>query len=205
MHGGLTGNERDVRHHPGKPIAYGRLEVREHCDPTDLLRRHHETHLHRRLSSVQHPVAATERPNGVHVRCRSDTAPRSRVAFIPRVVRRWLGVPAADIDAAGRDTTRSQGRVGREPRRPSRPTDFQAVCHGWGRFVVLAMMEATTSSRSSKLAEACEDPRLLWFSICLPDARQRRIREFVQQRGRSAFGRFACARFGRPGDAMQMR
>ena len=35
-------DERDVRHDPGKPVAFGRLEVREHGDATDLLRRHHQ-------------------------------------------------------------------------------------------------------------------------------------------------------------------
>jgi hypothetical protein len=38
VHGGLAGRERDVRHHPRKPVAF--LEVREHLDATDLLRRH---------------------------------------------------------------------------------------------------------------------------------------------------------------------
>src|SRR5439155_17818838 len=47
VHRGLAGNERDVRYHPGKPVAFGRLEVREHCNPTDLLRRHHEKHRRR--------------------------------------------------------------------------------------------------------------------------------------------------------------
>ena len=44
VHGVLARRERDVRRHPGKPVAFGRLEVREHRDPTDLLRRHHEMH-----------------------------------------------------------------------------------------------------------------------------------------------------------------
>jgi hypothetical protein len=44
VHSGLAGNERDVRHYPGKPVAFGRLEVREHCDPTNLLCRHHVVH-----------------------------------------------------------------------------------------------------------------------------------------------------------------
>ena len=44
VHGELARNERDVRHHPGEPVAFGRLEVREHCDPADLLRRHHGRH-----------------------------------------------------------------------------------------------------------------------------------------------------------------
>ena len=52
VHGGLAGNERDVRHCPGEPVAFGRLEVREDRDPTDLLRRHHEMHHLRRLSIV---------------------------------------------------------------------------------------------------------------------------------------------------------
>src|SRR5262249_26969100 len=39
--GELAGNERDVRRRPGKPVAFGRLEVREHSEPTDLLRCHH--------------------------------------------------------------------------------------------------------------------------------------------------------------------
>ena len=52
VHSGLAGNERDVRHCPGEPVAFGRLEVREHCDPTDLLRRHHELHHLCRLGIV---------------------------------------------------------------------------------------------------------------------------------------------------------
>ena len=43
VHGELAGNERDVRHHPGEPLAFGRLEVHEHGDAADLLCRHHET------------------------------------------------------------------------------------------------------------------------------------------------------------------
>jgi hypothetical protein len=31
------GHQRDVWHHPGKPLALCRLEVRKHCDPADLL------------------------------------------------------------------------------------------------------------------------------------------------------------------------
>ena len=38
----LAGNERDVRHHTCKPVELARLEVREHREPPDLLRRHHE-------------------------------------------------------------------------------------------------------------------------------------------------------------------
>ena len=42
VHGRLAWRERDVRHHPGKPVALGRVEVREQFDPADLLWRHHE-------------------------------------------------------------------------------------------------------------------------------------------------------------------
>jgi hypothetical protein len=53
VHSELPGNERDVRHHPGKPVALGRLEVGENFDPSDLVRCHHRL-LHRgRLGSVQ--------------------------------------------------------------------------------------------------------------------------------------------------------
>ena len=41
VHSGLAGNERDVRHNPSKPFAFGLLEVREHLDSADLLPRHH--------------------------------------------------------------------------------------------------------------------------------------------------------------------
>ena len=53
VHGRLAGNERDVRHHPGKPVAFVGLEVREYCDPPDLLRRHHGCINRCPLSSVQ--------------------------------------------------------------------------------------------------------------------------------------------------------
>ena len=43
VHDGLAWNESDVRDHAGKPVALGLVELREHLDPTDLLRRHHET------------------------------------------------------------------------------------------------------------------------------------------------------------------
>ncbi len=49
VHSGLAGNEGDVRHQPGQPLAFSRLEVREHRYPSDLLRRHHEI---RRLCSL---------------------------------------------------------------------------------------------------------------------------------------------------------
>ena len=52
VHSGLAGNKRDVRHCPGEPVELGRLEVREHRDLTDLLRRHHEMHHLRRLGIV---------------------------------------------------------------------------------------------------------------------------------------------------------
>jgi hypothetical protein len=38
---GLAGREPDVRDDPRKPLSFVRLEVREHLDLTDLLRRHH--------------------------------------------------------------------------------------------------------------------------------------------------------------------
>ncbi len=57
VHGGLAWRERDICDHPGQPVTFGRLEVREHTDPTDLLRRHHEMHHRRRLSSVRWSTA----------------------------------------------------------------------------------------------------------------------------------------------------
>ena len=64
VHRRLAGNERDVGHHPGKPIAFGRLEVRKYRDPTDLLRRHHPMHRRRRPSTVlQSTVGAPETTN----------------------------------------------------------------------------------------------------------------------------------------------
>ena len=60
VHGGLARRERDIRHHPGKPVAFGRLEVGEHRDPTDLLCRHHELR-HRCCDSMAGAPETTRR------------------------------------------------------------------------------------------------------------------------------------------------
>ena len=91
VHSRLAGGERDVRHHSGKPVAFGWLEVREHGDPADLLRRHHELHRHR-LSSVPQSMAGTP---GLTKRCSramrlstgtTQAAPRSSACVERRMV-----------------------------------------------------------------------------------------------------------------------
>ncbi len=57
VHGRLARRERDVRHEPGKPVTFGRLEVRENRDPADLLRRHHELHHGRGPGGVLSSIA----------------------------------------------------------------------------------------------------------------------------------------------------
>ena len=63
VHGRLAWRERNVRHHPGKPVALGRVEVREHFDPADLLCRHHEMRA-ARPSSVLQSMAPTASRRG---------------------------------------------------------------------------------------------------------------------------------------------
>ncbi len=40
VHCGLAGRQRDISHNPGKPVPFSRLEIREHSDATDLVRRY---------------------------------------------------------------------------------------------------------------------------------------------------------------------
>jgi hypothetical protein len=58
----LAGHERDIRRHAAKPIALDLVEVREHRDPSDLLRRHHDLHRRSRIEATT--VGALETPPG---------------------------------------------------------------------------------------------------------------------------------------------
>ena len=53
VHRELVSNERDVPHHPGKPLELGRLDIREHREPPDLIRRHHERRRRRCLAPAK--------------------------------------------------------------------------------------------------------------------------------------------------------
>ena len=84
VHGELAGNESDVRHHPGEPVAFGRLEVREHRDAADLLCRHHET-----------ASAAPLRPGRF---IRDQRAKACRVPVLPSFARLGGGVVTVELD-----------------------------------------------------------------------------------------------------------
>src|SRR5262249_42886263 len=125
-HGGLAGNERDVRHDPGKPFAFGRLEVREHRDPTDLLPRHHGRHRRPSPSSLPQSMPGTpETPHkrSISVRLNAGTtlaAPLSSAGRLIRGATRGVLTSARSIVSA----------IG--TRHSSWRSAF--LCHGWFQF-----------------------------------------------------------------------
>ena len=60
VHGVLAGAERDVGRDATEPLAVGRLEIREHLEPPDLLRGHHASR--RRRRAQQTALGALEAP-----------------------------------------------------------------------------------------------------------------------------------------------
>jgi hypothetical protein len=58
VNGALAGSKADAGRDPTEPLAIPRLEVGEHCNPTDLVRGHH--FMHRRCrAEVTSPDAPT--------------------------------------------------------------------------------------------------------------------------------------------------
>jgi hypothetical protein len=118
VHGGLAGSERDVRHDPGQPVALGRLEIREDCDLTDLLRRHHEMHHPCRLPSCCSRWSALGTTKWRSPPVPLNNAQASCTAFIFRASSGRTRSPLHGgwLPAPGRCTSRRSRRQGRQPR-----------------------------------------------------------------------------------------